>query len=125
MRADADLVHRIMYRFLVALVRLAVRSRRSKDLEIIVLRHQLGVLRRQVDRPELTDADRDLARSDRGRARATEPSRVAGHPRHAVALAPAPHRRALDPTTATTGPTVEPTLAWDSTAGTFHAEPSN
>ena len=35
MRADADLVHRIMYRFLVALVRLAVRSRRSKDLEII------------------------------------------------------------------------------------------
>ena len=49
-----------MYRFLVALVRLAVRSRRSKDLEIIVLRHQLGVLRRQVDRPELTDADRTL-----------------------------------------------------------------
>ena len=60
MRADADLVHRIMYRFLVALVRLAVRSRRSKDLEIIVLRHQLGVLRRKVDRPELTDADRTL-----------------------------------------------------------------
>ena len=28
-----------------------------------------------------------LARSDRGRARATEPSRVAGHPRHAVASA--------------------------------------
>ena len=60
MRADADLVHRIMYRLLVALVRLAVRSRRSKDLEIIVLRHQLGVLRRQVDRPEFTDADRTL-----------------------------------------------------------------
>ena len=38
-----------------------------------------------------------LARRDRGRARATEPNRVAGHPRHAVALAPAPHRRALDP----------------------------
>ena len=45
---------------LVALVRLAVRSRRSKDLEIIVLRHQLGVLRRQVDRPDLTDDDRSL-----------------------------------------------------------------
>ena len=37
-----------------------MRSGRSKDLEIIVLGHQLGVLRRQVDRPEITDADRSL-----------------------------------------------------------------
>ena len=28
---------------------------------------------------------------------------MAGHPRHAVGLAPAPHRRALDPTPATAG----------------------
>ena len=53
-------MYRILYRFLVALARLTVRSDRSKDLEIIVLRHQLGVLRRQVDRPELTDDDRTL-----------------------------------------------------------------
>ena len=53
-------MNRISYRFLASLARLTVRSRRSKDLEIIVLRHQLGVLRRQVDRPELTDADRSL-----------------------------------------------------------------
>jgi len=53
-------VQRILYRFLAAMTRLAVRSLRSKDLEIIVLRHQLGVLRRQIDRPELTEDDRSL-----------------------------------------------------------------
>ena len=53
-------MYRIIYRFLASLARLTVRSGRWKDLEIIVLRHQLGVLRRQVDRPELTDADRSL-----------------------------------------------------------------
>ena len=51
---------RILYRFLAALARLFVRSGRSKDLEIIVLRHQLQVLRRQLDRPELNDDDRSL-----------------------------------------------------------------
>lgn len=40
--------------------RLAVRSGRSKDLEIIVLRHQLNVLRRQITRPAINDADRTL-----------------------------------------------------------------
>lgn len=53
-------MHRILYRFLAALARLAVRTGRSKDLEIIVLRHQLGVLRRQIDRPDLNDHDRSL-----------------------------------------------------------------
>jgi len=42
------------------LARLAVRSGRSKDLEIIVLRHQLGVLRRQINRPAINDDDRTL-----------------------------------------------------------------
>ena len=51
---------RILYRFLASLARLAVSSGRSKDLEIIVLRHQLNVLRRQVDRPAVTDDVRTL-----------------------------------------------------------------
>ena len=49
----------------------------------------------------------ELARGDRGRATATEPSRVAGHPRHTVALAPPPHRPTLDSTTATAGPAID------------------
>jgi len=53
-------MHRILYRFTAALARLAVRTNRSKDLEIIALRHQLAVLRRQIDRPDLDDDDRSL-----------------------------------------------------------------
>ena len=34
------------------------RSGRAKELEIVVLRHQLAVLRRQIARPQLTDTDR-------------------------------------------------------------------
>ena len=51
---------RILYRLLVSLARLAVRSGRSKDLEIIVLRHQLTALHRQNNRPALADEDRAL-----------------------------------------------------------------
>ena len=50
----------IAYRFVFGLVTLLARSGRAKDLEIIVLRHQVGVLRRQIDRPKLTEADRGL-----------------------------------------------------------------
>ena len=53
-------MYRISYRLIAGLTRLAVRSGRSKDLEIIVLRHQLTVLRRQIDRPALADEDRSL-----------------------------------------------------------------
>jgi hypothetical protein len=59
------------------LARLAVRSGRSKDLEIIVLRHQLTVLRRRVDRPAISDDDRTLL--SRG---------VDRHARDIAALAP-------------------------------------
>ena len=40
------------------LVALRFRSARSKDLEIVVLRPELAILRRQAARPERGDADR-------------------------------------------------------------------
>ena len=60
MPSSLVLMFRILYQFLTMITRLAVRSGRSKDLEIIVLRHQLMVLRRQDNRPELNDDDRTL-----------------------------------------------------------------
>lgn len=54
-----SLVYWALRRFL-ELVLLAFRSSAAKEVEIVVLRHQLHVLRRQVGRPRLHDADRAL-----------------------------------------------------------------
>jgi len=47
-------------RWLLQLVLLRPRSEEFKELEIVVLRHELSVLRRQVGRPALRSADRVL-----------------------------------------------------------------
>ena len=43
---------------LFALVLLLARSDRSKELELLVLRHELSILRRRAPRPQLTESDR-------------------------------------------------------------------
>jgi len=47
-------------RRLLELVVLRFRSEREKEIEILLLRHQLRVLERQIARPQLTQADRAL-----------------------------------------------------------------
>jgi hypothetical protein len=99
-------VSRILYRLIATLARLAFRSGRSKDLEIIVLRHQLAVVRRQIDRPALNDDDRTLLGAI---AAALPPPKAIGmdrHTRHPAALAPSPHRPPLDTTLQKTRTTI-------------------
>jgi putative transposase len=50
----------LVVRNLFALVWLLARPLRSKELEILVLRHGLSILRRQATWPKLTRADRAL-----------------------------------------------------------------
>ena len=48
----------LLVRRVLSLLTLRFRSHASKDLEIVVLRHELAILRRQVNRPQLSDANR-------------------------------------------------------------------
>jgi hypothetical protein len=60
---SATMAFSFLYLALRALLGALVRCRRGldvKDLELLVLRHELGVLRRQVARPKLRGADRAL-----------------------------------------------------------------
>jgi len=89
------LVYLIFIRLLGVLA-LLLRSDISKEAEILVLRHQLAVLRRQVVRPQVVvgrpgpDLRADPATPE------TTPGRAAGHAWHPAALARRPGEEAVD-----------------------------
>src|SRR5438034_11103294 len=73
-----------------ALVGALVRSRRGldlKDIELLVLRHELEVLRRQVAQPKLKPADRALLGGLRLSSAPFLAWRASGHSTDAAALA--------------------------------------
>ncbi|MHB1510036.1 MAG: integrase [Acidimicrobiales bacterium] len=77
------------------LIRLIARKKTNVAIEVVVLRHEVAVLRRQVHRPALEPADRAVLA---GLARLAPPpaTRAPLRPtRNSAALAPGPRRQAL------------------------------
>jgi putative transposase len=86
----------LIVRLLTRLLVLPDADDRAKDLEILVLRHQLRVLRRKTGRPKLTAADRVLLAAATRVLPSTAVGIVAPHAPDAAALAPPPGPTQVD-----------------------------
>ena len=99
---SAWLVYLLLRQIWQMLAQLA-RDGGAKDVELLVLRHQVAVLRRQVHRPDLQPADRVVLAALSRLLPRPQWSAFFVTPRHAAALAPAIDRTTLD---------ISPRTAW-------------
>ena len=90
------LLHLVL-RQVMAWFGLLARSSRSKNVEILVLRHEVAVLRRQVPRPRLSWEDRAVFAVVTGLLSQAACVERIRHPCHGVAVAPGSGDPTLDP----------------------------
>jgi hypothetical protein len=101
------LIYRIFVTFVSWLV-LHARPNQAKEIEILVLRHQLVVLQRCTPRPRLRWTDRAIIAALARLAAVTTSPRPTDHPVDDSALAPPTHHPPLDYPARPTRPTRHP-----------------